>query len=178
MLAEPDPPKLPERWPFAVRLGVAVWPELIATGWGSFGFSAETGVRYRAVSASVEAHGDPPLGSVPYPNVGAVSFARVSGALLLCAHFGWFVGCGVGDAGRFIFPNHGHLLPASLFYGAAGVRAGFEFPVAPPRVFVRVAADLRAPIHPANRVVAGVNIFEAAGPSFGLGLGLLAEFPP
>jgi hypothetical protein len=39
---EPDPPKPPEKAPFAVRLGVSVWPELVATGWGSFGFSARS----------------------------------------------------------------------------------------------------------------------------------------
>jgi hypothetical protein len=175
---EPDPPKPPARWPVAVRLGVAVWPELIATGWGSFGFSAEAGVRYRAFSAGIEAHGDPPLGSVASQSGGAVSFARVSGALLLCAHYGWFAGCGVGDVGRFIFPERGHRLPASTFYGAAGVRAGLEFPVLPPRLFVRAAVDLRAPIRPVSYTTHGASVFESAGPSLGLGLGLVAEFPP
>jgi hypothetical protein len=178
MLAEPDPTKSPERWPVAVRLGAAVWPELIAVGWGSFGFSAEAGVRYSAISVSAELHGDPPLGSVTYPGGMAVSFARVSGALLLCAHFGWFAGCGVGDVGRFIFPDHAQRLPASVFYGAAGVRAGFEFPVAPPRLFVRIAADVRAPIHPASYTFGTTTVFQAAGPGVGLGLGFLAELPP
>jgi hypothetical protein len=178
MPAELKPPKLPERWPFAVQLGAAVWPELIVTGAGSFGFSAEAGVRYRAFSAGIEAHGDPPLGSVTYPKVGPVSFARVSGALLLCAHVGWFAGCGVGDVGRFVFPDHSHKFPASTFYGAAGVRTGLQVPVAPPRLFVTAALDLRAPIHPARYAFGGVTLFEAAGPSFGLGFGLLAEFGP
>src|SRR4051812_45415751 len=90
----PDPPKPPERWPVAVRIGAAVWPELIARGTGSLGISAEIGARYRFVSLGVEAHGDPSLGSASYPN-GKVSFARISGAFLLCAHYGWFAGCGV-----------------------------------------------------------------------------------
>ncbi len=60
---EPDHPKPPERWPVAVRLGFATGPELIVSGLGSFGVAAEIGVRYRAVSVGVEAHGNPPIGS-------------------------------------------------------------------------------------------------------------------
>jgi hypothetical protein len=179
MLGEPEPPKPPERWPVAVRLGVAVWPELIAAGFGSLGFSVEAGVRYKAFSAGIEAHGDPPLGSQSFQFLGAVSFARVSGALVLCAHYGWFVGCGVGDAGRILFPNHIiPYLPASVLYGAAGVRAGFELPVAPPRLFFSTTFDLRAPIHPASYAPRGNEIFRVAGPSVGLGLGLRLELPP
>jgi len=173
---KPDPPLPPESAPIALRLGVTVWPELIANGWGSFGVSVEAGVRYHAVSLGVEAHGDPPLGSDVYP-IGAVSFGRVSGALLLCGHWRWFTGCGVGDAGRFFFPDHIQALPASVLYGAIGVRTSLEFPVAPPRVFLRVGLDVRAPIHPASYKPEGVNIFEVAGPSVGLGFGLVTELP-
>jgi hypothetical protein len=48
---------------------------------------------------------------------------------------------------------------------------------ASPRIFLRVRLDLRAPIHPANYTAASVNIFEAAGPSVGIGLGLVTEVP-
>jgi hypothetical protein len=123
-------------------------------------------------------HGDPSLGSRSITGVGQVSFARVSGALLLCAHFSWFTTCGVVDEGRFLFPNHVYPLPSSVFYGTAGWRAGLEFPIAPPRIFFRTAVDLRAPIHPASYVRDAVSIFEAAGPSVGLGFGLLAELAP
>jgi len=51
---------------------VSVWPELVATGWGSFGVSAEVGARYRFVSFGVEAHGNPPVGSVTFLDVGPV----------------------------------------------------------------------------------------------------------
>jgi hypothetical protein len=156
----------------------AACPELVATGWGSFGLSAEAGVRYRAVSLGVEAHGDPSLGSATVHEVGAVSFARLSGALLLCAHWGWFVGCGIGDAGRFLFPDHAQVLPASVFYGAVGARAGLEFPVGPPHFFLRAGLDFRAPIHPASYVRLGTSIFEASGPGVGLGLGALVELSP
>jgi hypothetical protein len=174
------PPPLPDRWPVAVRVGVAAWPELVASNWGSFGLSAEVGARYRAVSAGVELHGDPPLGSVPAPspNIGTVIFARVSGALLVCGHFGYFAGCGVGDVGRFLFPNHFQTLPASALYSAVGVRAALEFPVVPPRFFLRTAVDLRAPIHPASYSWMNANLFQAAGLGVGLGLGVLLELPP
>jgi hypothetical protein len=176
---KPKPsPELPERWPIAVRLGAAVWPELVASGWGSLGLSVEGGARYRFVSASVEVHGDPPIGSVTFQNAGTVSFARVSGALLVCGHYSWFVGCGVGDAGRFIFPNHVQVLPASTFYGAVGARVGLEFPVAPPRFFLRVAVDMRAPIPPASYARQGAVVFETAGPGIGIGIGGLFELAP
>ena len=175
---KPDPPKPLERWPVALRGSVAVWPEMIASGWGSLGLSAEIGARYHAFSAGVEVHGDPPLGALSYPNVGAVSFARLTGGLVVCAHFGWFAGCGVADAGRFIFPDHVQALPASIFYGSAGARARFEFPVAPPLVFLSTSMDLRAPIHPVSYSTPHGNIFEAAGPSAGFGLGLTLELPP
>jgi hypothetical protein len=123
-------------------------------------------------------HVDPPIGSLTYPGVGAVTFARVSAALLACVHFGWFVGCGVADVGRVIFPDHVHVLPPSVFYGAAGVRAGMEFPVAPPRLYVRTMLDLRAPIDPTTYTAASVNIFAPAGLGVGLGLGLLVELSP
>src|SRR5262249_40795573 len=140
-----------------------------------FGLSTEVGARYRAFSASAEVHGDPPLGAVTYPGGAAVNFARVSGALLVCAHVGWFAGCGVGDVGQFLFPHRAPVLPPSAFYGAVGVRAGLEFPVAPPRFFVRAAVDLRAPIHPVNYMFGNTAVFQAAGPGIGLGLGFLAE---
>jgi hypothetical protein len=52
-----------------------------------------------------------------------------------------------------------------------------EFPVAPPRLFLNTTMDLRAPIDPASYSTAHGNIFEAAGLSFGLGLGLNLELP-
>lgn len=172
---DPDPP--PERAPRAVRIGAALWPELIASGWGSIGLALDAGLRYRALSASVELHGDPPLGSSAFPSKINVSVARVSGALNLCGHAGWFVGCALADVGRFVFPTHPNTLPASIFYGAAGVRMGLEFPVAPPRIFLRAALDLRAAIRPATYVRSDSVVFASAKLSGGLGLGLVVEFP-
>ena len=177
-LQTPEPKVVPEPSPLAVRLGAAVWSEIVVAGWGSLAFSTDVGVRYRGVSLTVEAHGDPPIGSLSYAPAGEVSFAKLSGRLLLCAHWGWFAGCGVGDLGRIWFPNHAPLFPASTSYGAAGVRLGLEFPVAPPRIFLRTAVDLLAPIRPARLSVKNLTSFEAAGPSVGLGLGVLVELSP
>jgi hypothetical protein len=175
---KPSLSKPPERWPSALRFAVGGWSELIATGWGSAGISAEAGARFRAVSLDFEVHGDPPLGTLLFPNVGPVTFARVSGVLAGCGHVGWFAACALADAGRFIFPNHVQALPASAFYGAAGARAKIEAPIAPPRLFLSASVDLRAPIRPASYATPHGAIFAVAGPGAGLGLALLLELPP
>lgn len=172
----PEPAK-PDRWPIAVRVGGMAWAELIATGWASLGLSADVGVRYRAVSFGAELHGNPPLGAQTIEDV-RVSFARVSGAILACGHFGWFAGCGVADLGRYLFPDHVKALPGSTFYGTGGIRASMEFPVAPPRLFLRTSMDLRASLHPVSYQQMGRTVFQVAAPGVGLGLGLLLELPP
>jgi hypothetical protein len=174
--AEPPPP--PERWPLAIRVGLAAWPEVVASGWGSLGLSLDGGVRYRGFSFSVEGHGDPPLGSLTRPAVGTVTFTRLSGLALLCGHVGWFVGCGVADLGRIWFPHHVATLPASFLYGGAGVRVGLDFPVAPPRLFLRSAVHLLAPIQARSFTTPRGSLFDVAGLSAGLGLGLVLELPP
>jgi hypothetical protein len=59
-----------------------------------------------------------------------------------------------------------------------GCARGFEFPVAPPRIFVRTTIDLRAPIDPANFRYARIDIFAPTGFGVGLGLGVVAELAP
>jgi hypothetical protein len=174
----PDPPKPPERWPIAVRLGVAAGPELIATGWGSLGFAASLGTRYRALSLDVEAHGNPSLGAQNVTAADAVGFSRVVGAAVLCGSWGWFTGCGIGEAGRLAFSPRLAFMPDTALYAAAGVRAGFDFPVLPPRLFLHTAVDVLAPINPASYVSSKSTVFQAAGPAVGLGLGLLFELSP
>jgi hypothetical protein len=109
-----------------------------------------------------------------YPPVGTVNFARISAALILCGHFSYFVGCAVGDTGRLFFTQRVPTLPPSVLYGALGVRAGIEVPVAG-RLFLRTAVDLRAPISPSSYTAARTTVFQASGPGVGLGLGLVAE---
>jgi hypothetical protein len=167
---------VPERWPVAVRLAVAVGPEVVASSWGSIGLTAEVGFRYRSFSLGVEVHGDPPMGSYLTP-VGSVTFDRVTGALLACYHIAWFAGCAVGDAGGILFPNHVSALPAATFYGDVGVRVGLEFPIARPRVFLKVAANVTAPINPRQFFFRQAPVFQVAGPSAGLLFGPVLELP-
>lgn len=180
--APKEKPVLPDRWPLAVRLGLAVWPELLVPRWGSVGASAELGVRYRFFSVDAELHYDPPIGSFTQPGFGKVTVTRVSGALLLCGHYGWFAGCGVADVGRIFFPRvafpHVAPLPASTLYATAGVRVGLEFPIAPPRFFLRAAFDLRAPIGMSSYTYKNTTVFEAAGLGVGVGFGFVAELAP
>lgn len=177
MPAPEEKPKLPDRWPLAVRLGLSVWPEFVVTEWGSLGISAEVGMRYRFFSFGAELHGNPPIGSRSFSDAGKVSFARLSGALLLCGHYGWFAGCVVGDVGRFFFPNS-RKLPPSTHYGAIGVRLGLEFPVAPPRFFLRAALDFRAPIRPQSFTDGDTTLFKPAGPGVGISFAFFAELDP
>jgi hypothetical protein len=169
-----DRPKPPERLPAAVRFNAAVWPELIVAGAVSFGFSAGFGVRYRFVSFGFEAHGDPPLGTKVL-NPSALSFARLSGALRLCAHASWFAACATADAGRFLFPEHPQEMPASAFSGAAGALVGLEIPLAPPRLFLTSFLEVRAPIRPVSYELWGTTVFASSTPGVGVGLGALFE---
>jgi hypothetical protein len=173
---KPDPPPLPERWPTAFRLAVAAGPEAVASGWGSVGLTAEVGFRYRSFSLGVEVHGDPPMGSYLAADR-SVTFGRVTGAMLACYHLGLFVGCAVGDAGGILFPNRAFALPPAMFYSDVGVRVGLEFPIAPPRVFLKVAANVMAPINPQQFVFMQTSVFQVAGPSAGLLFGPVLELP-
>jgi hypothetical protein len=182
---EPLPPPLevpgptkppPEKPPFAFRVGAAAGADFFATDGGALGLSADFGVRYREFSAAIDAHGDPPLGSHLVTNVGSVSEARVMGALLLCGHYGHFIGCGQAAGGAVLFPGHVPLLPASTRYGAAGIRLGLEFELAP-RFFLRVGLDVLLPFWRTNfpGLQPGGSVFEIISPNIGLGLGGLWE---
>lgn len=67
-------------------------------------------MRYRFFSVGAEIHGDPPLDARAFTDVGLVSFGRLSGALLVCGHYRWFVGCSVGDVGRVMFRTRQRVL--------------------------------------------------------------------
>ncbi len=128
---KPDPPAQPERWPFALRLGATVSPELIAAGWASLGLAIDAGVRRGPVSLSVEAHGDPPLGKQSFQNAGAVSFARVSGALLLCGSWGSSPGAvsrTLDASSSPTMPRRYPRRPSTALLASAGT---WSFPVAP-----------------------------------------------
>jgi hypothetical protein len=138
----------PEPLPgLAVRVGAMAWAEQYAAGQASLGFTVDAGLRYRIGSASVEVHGDPPLGPT-VTNAGNLSVARVTGAFLPCLLFEWVVLCGKIEAGRLLFPVAPEpLLPT--YYRAAGVRVSLNFPAVPPRFKLGLGVEILAPIDPA-----------------------------
>ncbi|MFO0761268.1 MAG: hypothetical protein U0359_32615 [Byssovorax sp.] len=175
-LEVPEPTKPPpERAPLAIRFGAAVWPEFIAKDEGWVGLSMDLGVRYRAFSVGLGAHGDPPLGARSFQYIGSMNSARVIGTLSLCGHSPPFVACLKADAGAILFPNHALFVPPSLPYGAIGGQVGVEYPVAPPSFLIRTTLDLSIPIHPPNVPSPRDNdpLFAIASPNFGLGLGVV-----
>jgi hypothetical protein len=165
----------PEQARLAIRFGAAVWPEFIVENQGWFGVGVDAGVRYRAFSVGLEAHGDPPLGARPVPGIGSMSSARVIGTLVLCGHYPPFVSCIKGDAGAILFPDHAPSIPAAAPYGAIGGRVGVEYPVAPPSFLVRTTLDLSIPIVRTTvpNELGGAPAFTIASPNFGLGLGVV-----
>src|SRR5262249_27171054 len=90
---EPDPPKPPERAAYAFRVGGGLWADMISTVRGSFGLTLDLGARFGWFSVAGEVGGDPSLGKTQIPTGGSFGFARITGALLLCTHVGWFVSC-------------------------------------------------------------------------------------
>ena len=171
---EPDPPKPRERWPIAFRVGAGGWADLISTDRGSLGITLDAGVRLGWFSVSGELRWDPSLGTTLIDYYGRVSFSRVTGALLLCGHVGWFVGCGAGVAGRLLFPGTLPPQPAQ-HYTAVGVRLGMEAPVAPPWFFLRVSGDVLLPIDPVLIVHQTQSVFQVSGWNAGIGIGALFE---
>jgi hypothetical protein len=179
---EPDPPKPPEPFSTAVRLWLSGGVELVANDWSNVGLSAGVGFRYHSVSFNFEGHVNPPMDTHSYPD-GKVNFVRLTGALLVCYHVGWFVGCAVGDAGSIMFPTRVQLLPSSILYASVGARVGMEFPlpILPPRLFLAVHVDVMAPLN--QRSFSSMSfsmsepIFEVAGPSAGLFFGPVLELP-
>ena len=167
----------PERAPLSFLVGAAIWPEWIAKDEGWFGLSVDAGLHYRAFSARIEVHGDPPLGARQVYGIGSVSSARFVGTLVLCGHFSPFVTCFKSDAGAVLFPHPAMLVPASAPYGAIGGRVGVEYPLAPPWFFIRTVLDLSIPIRPVSvpSMMGGDPVFAVASPNFGLGIGVLWE---
>jgi hypothetical protein len=166
---QPDPPEPPEKPLLSFRFGLGVWVDRISDAGGSVGLTADASVRYRWGSMGVELRGDPPLGTTPVPDFGAVGFARITGALLLCGHVDPLVACLKGQAGAMLFPGSVRPEPARL-YAAAGVVLGLEFPIAPSRFILRVDGELLPTIDPASFGPGKVPEFHVAGLNAGLGL--------
>jgi hypothetical protein len=152
-------------------LGTGGWAGQVTTERLALGLALDAGVRYGWFSAGIEGRGDPPQGSIPIASGGSANYARITGSLLLCGHYEWFVGCAKGEAGGFLLTGN---VPASTHgYGAAGLRMGLDFPWVPRRVFFRVAGELLAAFDPATITARNQALFQVTKTSTGLGLGLL-----
>jgi hypothetical protein len=165
----PEAPPVEKKVPVTFRVGAGVWADHISDSGGSIGLTLDAGVRRGWFSAAVEGRGDPPIGSTPAPNAGSVSFARATGALLLCTHYNVLVGCLKGQVGRLLFSGTLPALPAQR-YAAAGVRVGLEFPVVP-WFLMRLDGELLPPIDPAPAAYRNQTLlFQVAGLNAGIGL--------
>ncbi len=178
---EATPAPLPMRAPpepktgVAVRVGAGVLGERVATEQGSLGLTIDVGARYRWGSVALEAHANPPLGTTLVPG-GSLSFTRITGALLTCAHFEWLVGCVKAEAGGIGFPVAPGPAPVKG-YGAIGVRVGLDLPIAPPHLALRVAVEVLPTIDASFLAIHGQNVFQIAGTTLGLALGFVYELP-
>ena len=171
----PVPPSMPTphepKTALSFGLGTAAWIGQITTDRAALGFTLDAGIRYGWFSAAIEGRGDPPQAPLPIATGGSANYARATGALLFCGHYGWFVGCAKGEAGRFLLI--GNLPESTHGYGAAGLRLGLDFPVVPRRFFLRVAGEVLAAFDPATIRVRHQTLFQVTGTSTGLGLGAL-----
>jgi hypothetical protein len=143
----------------------------VTTDRGAVGLTIDAGVRYSLFSAALEGRVDPPLGGPPIFGGGTANFTRVTGALLLCAHYAWFVGCTKGEGGRLMLL--GNVYPSTYRYAAVGVRLGLDFPAAAPRFYIRVAGELLGTINPATVKFQNQGVLQVAGANTGAGFGVL-----
>jgi len=174
LFVEPATPPEPKT-PLSFRFGTGLWADLISSDRGSVGLTLDAGVRYGWFSVAVEGRGDPPIGSTVHGNGlngGSVSFARATGALVVCGHYDVLVGCVKGQAGRILFPGTFPPEPAAL-YAAAGIRVGVEYPVVPQRISVRLDGEVLAPIDPAFIEHQKQTVFQVDGWNAGIGIGAL-----
>lgn len=174
----PEPLRKPSR--VALRVGMGTWMNLATSPRPAFGMTADVGIRASWFSVAGELRWDPPAGTTM--DGWGVSTALVAGALVPCGHVQWFVGCVVGELGQF----RGSVSGASpeyqgTLYGAVGARIGFEIPVVPERLYVRLAANLLgAPVRPRLLVTYPDQdpqiAWESASFTGGFGAGLVASF--
>jgi hypothetical protein len=147
----------------------------------AFAITADVGVRVSWFSVAGEFHYTPTAGATAMNGL-EVSTSLALGALVPCAHVGWFAGCLVGELGRF----EGSIAQASItpeqrsmLYGAGGGRVGFEIPVLADRLFARVNATLLgAPYRPELQITmpSPQIAWQAPAVSASFGTGLAAAF--
>ena len=163
-----------------VRLGarggvaIGVGPAVTAA------LSADVGVGWEHFSINLEGRADVPAAGDVDMGV-RLRTSVLSGSLVPCGHYRWFVGCGLLSLGVLRAEGVNVLHPAedSTFYAAAGVRAGLEWPVVP-AFALRVSGDVLVNLHPAAAQVElqpGLMEVWRSGPFAGVvGAGVLARF--
>ena len=128
------------------RAGVAIGtlPAPAAT------IAADVGARWEHFSISAEGRADLPVTTTAEAGV-RLRASALAGSIVPCGHYRWFAGCAVVSVGA--LQAEGVEMPraagGSGVYAAAGLRAGFEWPI--PKVEIltlRLSAEALATLHP------------------------------
>jgi hypothetical protein len=142
------------------------------------GFTADAGLRWRALSVDVEGRADIPVSAEKEPAVVASHILVAS--LVPCGHYSLLAACGVVSLGvlRGSTPDLGGR--DSTFYAAAGARVAAEIPLygssSLQALALRVHADLQAPLTRTTLYVQGVEAWQTPPLHGALGLALMGEF--
>ncbi|XXY44026.1 hypothetical protein WME91_28865 [Sorangium sp. So ce269] len=139
--ARAAPPALPPSVRPRLQLGAG---PVLAAGFApgvSVGFSGFVGLRWPDASLLLEARGDLPITTTPYPGV-TVDTSWLGGSIVPCLHESWFFGCGVVTAGQLRYSLRAmEMSPDTRIYVGLGLRAGAEAPLSP-RLTAQLTADL------------------------------------
>jgi hypothetical protein len=144
----------------------------VGVGWPSFSLALEGG-------AALPMQGDADAGV-------RLRTSIVSGSLVPCGHYKWFVGCGLISVGALRAEAVNATTPATStgIFVAAGARAGLEWPIVP-AFALRLSADALVNLHPLGaQALKGPTPVQAipveawrSGPFAGvLGAGFVARF--
>jgi hypothetical protein len=172
---EPEAPPVDEGARF--RLGLAFLGAAGATPRVTGGLAIGGGVRWRWLSAVLEARADLPTSADVAP-AGSVSATLSSLTLAPCFHRSWLVACALGSVGLLYgvgsgVPNARTDLTA---FGAAGVRVGGEVPLG--RILsLTLSTDLSAVLPRTHLQVRGEDVWTTYPVAGTLRAGVVADFP-
>ncbi|WP_437306237.1 hypothetical protein [Sorangium sp. So ce388] len=139
--ARAAPPAVPPSVRPRFQLGAG---PVLAAGFApgvSVGFSGFVGLRWPDASLLIEARGDLPVTTAPYPGV-TVDTSWLGGSVVPCMHEAWFFGCGVVTAGQLRYSLRATgASPDTRFHVGLGLRAGAEAPLSS-RLAAQFTADV------------------------------------
>jgi hypothetical protein len=169
---EPSPP--PD--PIVPRASVGVLVALGAAPAPAVGLTVQGGVRWRAVSLSLEGRADLSA-SDDLPSGGEVSASLLLGSLVPCVHAGVVLVCGLGSVGALSGSTEGIAMPANdtTVFAAVGARLGVEVTIAGP-IAVRAHADVQATLTRTALRVGGESAWTTPPVSGALGSALVGSF--